>query len=153
MRIFDCWKKRKTDEIPRPTLTLLAFLRSLDFDTLSTIGEWFSTYQLTVMPMELEPNSEQVSSCNMCRKGISITKRGWWKIQALVIVSIVGKYLFFMFWWPFSSFRAKAVTSCHLGKHVLLFLLENKCSNYSSRICVVTLKSTLIYITNNVIIS
>lgn len=49
---------------------------SLDFDTLSTT-ERFSTYQLTVMPMEAEPNSEQVSSCNMCRKGISITQRGW----------------------------------------------------------------------------
>ncbi len=51
--------------------------------------------------------------------------------ECRVIVSIVGKYLFFMFCNPFSSFRAKAMTSCHLGKQFLLFEHENKNSNYS----------------------
>lgn len=51
-----------------------------------------------------------------------------------VIVSIVGKYLFFVFCNPFSSFRAKAMTSCHLGKQFLLLEHENKNSNYSVRI-------------------
>lgn len=60
-------------------------------------------------------------------------RRGWRKTWCHVIVSIVGKYLFFVFCNPFSSFRAKAMTSCHLGKHFLLFVHENKNSNYSVR--------------------